>query len=222
VMSLRIYYGGTFDPVHLGHLAIARAARDELQVAVRMLPAADPPHRAAPGATAEQRCRMLSLAIGDEPGLLLDRRELDRAARDPGRPSYTVDTLRELRAELGPSRPLAWLVGADSLLALPAWHEWQALFGLAHFIVAERPGSPLRDAVAGELGHALEGRWADNEQSLFAGPAGRVLRLHHPLRGESASAVRTQIAAAGPWRAMLPPAVADYVADQRLYRPDTP
>ncbi|WP_295520243.1 nicotinate-nucleotide adenylyltransferase [uncultured Stenotrophomonas sp.] len=221
-MSLRIYYGGTFDPVHLGHLAIARAARDELQVAVRMLPAADPPHRAAPGATAEQRCRMLSLAIGDEPGLLLDRRELDRAARDSGRPSYTVDTLRELRAELGPSRPLAWLVGADSLLALPAWNEWQALFGLAHFIVAERPGSPLRDAVAGELGQALEGRWADNEQSLFASPAGRVLRLHQPLRGESASAVRTQIAAGGPWRAMLPPAVADYVADQRLYRPDTP
>lgn len=221
-MSLRIYYGGTFDPVHLGHLAIARAARDELQVAVRMLPAADPPHRAAPGATAEQRCRMLSLAIGDEPGLLLDRRELDRAVRNPGQPSYTVDTLRELRAELGPSRPLAWLVGADSLLALPAWHEWQALFGLAHFIVAERPGSPLRDAVAGELGQALEGRWADNEQSLFASPAGRVLRLHQPLRGESASAVRAQIGAAGPWRAMLPPAVADYVAGQRLYHSGAP
>ncbi|WP_313117093.1 nicotinate-nicotinamide nucleotide adenylyltransferase, partial [Stenotrophomonas indicatrix] len=115
-MSLRIYYGGTFDPVHLGHLAIARAARDELQVAVRMLPAAD---RAVPGATAEQRCSMLGLAIGDEPGLLLDRHELDRAERFPGRPSYTVDTLRELRAELGPSRPLAWLVGADSLLGLP-------------------------------------------------------------------------------------------------------
>ncbi|WP_414716045.1 nicotinate-nucleotide adenylyltransferase [Stenotrophomonas sp.] len=222
MMSLRIYYGGTFDPVHLGHLAIARAARDELQVAVRMLPAADPPHRAVPGATAEQRCRMLSLAIGDEPGLVLDRRELDRAARHPGRPSYTVDTLRELRAELGPSRPLAWLVGADSLLALPAWHEWQALLGLAHFIVAERPGSPLRDAVAGELGQALEGRWCDSEQALFASPAGRVLRLHQPLRSESASAVRAQIAAAGPWRAMLPPAVADYVAEQHLYRITTP
>ena len=122
-MSLRIYYGGTFDPVHLGHLAIARAARDELQVAVRLLPAADPPHRAVPGATAEQRFAMLSLAIGDEPGLLLDHRELDRAVRFPGRPSYTVDTLRELRGELGPSRPLAWLVGADSLLGLPSWHE---------------------------------------------------------------------------------------------------
>ncbi|MGE8260938.1 MAG: nicotinate-nicotinamide nucleotide adenylyltransferase, partial [Stenotrophomonas sp.] len=121
-MGLRIYYGGTFDPVHLGHLAIARAARDQLQVAVRLLPAADPPHRAAPGADAAQRLAMLALAIGDEPGLLLDRRELDRAERQPGVPSYTVDTLRELRAELGPRQPIAWLVGADSLLALPSWH----------------------------------------------------------------------------------------------------
>ncbi|MBH1569405.1 nicotinate-nucleotide adenylyltransferase [Stenotrophomonas maltophilia] len=222
MMSLRIYYGGTFDPVHLGHLAIARAARDELQVAVRMLPAADPPHRAVPGATADQRFTMLSLAIGDEPGLLLDHRELDRAIRFPGRPSYTVDTLRELRGELGPSRPLAWLVGADSLLGLTRWHEWEALFGLAHFVVAERPGSPLQASVDGELGRALEGRWADNEQALFASPAGRSLRLHLPLREESARAVRAQIAAGGPWRALLPPAVADYVAAHGLYRSPTP
>src|SRR2546427_4706829 len=85
--------------------------------------------------------------------------------RFPGRPSYTVDTLRELRGELGPSRPLAWLVGADSLLGLTRWHEWEALFGLAHFVVAERPGSPLQASVDGELGRALEGRWADNEQA---------------------------------------------------------
>ncbi|MEG0185234.1 MAG: adenylyltransferase/cytidyltransferase family protein, partial [Stenotrophomonas sp.] len=98
-MGLRIHYGGTFDPVHLGHLAIARAARDQLQVAVRLLPAADPPHRAAPGADAAQRAHMLALAIGDEPGLLLDLRELERSTRQPGVPSYTVDTLRELRTE---------------------------------------------------------------------------------------------------------------------------
>ncbi|KAF1015952.1 MAG: Nicotinate-nucleotide adenylyltransferase [Stenotrophomonas maltophilia] len=216
-MPLRIYYGGTFDPVHLGHLAIARAARDELQVAVRMLPAADPPHRAPPGASAEQRCHMLALAIGEEPGLLLDRRELDRAAQQPGRPSYTVDTLRELRAELGPTRSLAWLVGADSLLGLPQWHQWQELFELAHFIVAERPGSPLEQAGDGELGQWLDGRWARNEQALFAAPAGCVLRLHHPLRSESASAVRAQIAGGGAWCALLPPPVADYVAAHGLY-----
>ncbi|TGQ63341.1 nicotinic acid mononucleotide adenylyltransferase, partial [Mesorhizobium sp. M1C.F.Ca.ET.212.01.1.1] len=94
-------------------------------------------------------------------------------------------------------------------------------FGLAHFVVAERPGSPLQGAVDGALGRALQGRWADNEQALFASPAGRILRLHHPLREESASTVRAQIAAGGPWRALLPPAVADYVAAHGLYRPAT-
>ena len=216
-MSLRIYYGGTFDPVHLGHLAIARAARDELQVAVRMLPAGDPPHRAVPGATAEQRCTMLSLAIGDEPGLLLDRHELDRAERQPGVPSYTVDTLRELRAELGPRQPIAWLVGADSLLALPSWHEWGALFELAHFIVADRPGSPLADTLDPVLAKALEGRWASHERALFTAPAGRLLRLRAPLREESATAVRAQIQADGSWQALLPAPVADYILGHRLY-----
>ncbi|MNK11598.1 Nicotinate-nucleotide adenylyltransferase [compost metagenome] len=216
-MPLRICYGGTFDPVHLGHMAIARAARDQLQVAVRLVPAADPPHRPPPGAHAEQRAQMLALAIGDEPGLLLDRRELDRAARQPGVPSYSVDTLRELRAELGPQQPLAWLVGADSLLGLPGWHDWQALFGLAHFIVADRPGSPLEKALPAPLAAALAGRWADHETALLRAPAGRILRLQAPLREESATAVRQRIDAGGDWRSLLPAAVADYIAEHALY-----
>jgi nicotinate-nucleotide adenylyltransferase len=216
-MRLRIHYGGTFDPVHLGHMAIARAARDQLRVAVRLMPAADPPHRALPGANAEQRARMLALAIGDEPGLQLDRRELDRAARQPGVPSYSVDTLRELRAELGPRQPLAWLVGADSLLGLQGWHAWEALFDLAHFIVADRPGSPLEQALPPALEAALAGRWADRERALLGAPAGRVLRLQTPLREESASAVRARITAGEDWRSLLPPAVADYIADRGLY-----
>lgn len=216
-MRLRIHYGGTFDPVHLGHMAIARAARDQLQVAVRLMPAADPPHRALPGADAEQRARMLALAIGDEPGLQLDRRELERAARQPGVPSYSVDTLRELRAELGPRQPLAWLVGADSLLGLPGWHAWEALFDLAHFIVADRPGSPLEQALPPALATALAGRWAAHARDLEKAPAGRVLRLQAPLREESASAVRQRIATGGDWRALLPAAVADYIADHGLY-----
>ncbi|MEG2804559.1 nicotinate-nucleotide adenylyltransferase [Stenotrophomonas sp.] len=216
-MGLRIFYGGTFDPVHLGHLAIACAARDQLQVPVSLLPAADPPHRAAPGADAEQRAHMLALAIADAPGLQLDRRELDRAARHPGVPSYSADTLRELRAELGPAPPLAWLVGADSLLGLPGWHDWEALFGLAHFIVADRPGSPLEQDLSPPLAAALAGRWAADADALQAAPAGRVLRLQAPLRGESASAVRQRIATGEDWRALLPLAVADYIADRGLY-----
>ncbi|PKH70539.1 nicotinic acid mononucleotide adenylyltransferase [Stenotrophomonas sp. Betaine-02u-21] len=216
-MGLRIYYGGTFDPVHNGHLAIARAARDALNLPIRLLPAADPPHRPAPGASAEQRCRMLQLALADETGLLLDRHELERAARHRQRPSYTVDTLTELRQAFGADTPLAWLVGADSLLSLATWHRWQDLFGLAHFIVAERPGSSLPQVVEGVLGQALHGRWTDQPQDLEDAAAGRVLRLHQPLRSESASEVRARIAAGGTWQALVPPAVAGYITGHRLY-----
>lgn len=216
-MGLRIHYGGTFDPVHQGHMAIARAARDQLQVAVRLLPAADPPHRPAPGANATQRAEMLALAIDDEPGLLLDLRELERAQRLPDVPSYTVDTLRELRDELGPRQPIAWLVGADSLLGLTGWHEWEALFDLAHFIVADRPGSPLQQQLPTLLQDALDGRWTSKEGDLFSAPAGRLLQLQAPLRSESATEVRRRIATGGDWRALLPDKVADYVADHRLY-----
>lgn len=188
-MGLRIHYGGTFDPVHLGHLAIARAARDQLQVAVRLLPAADPPHRQAPGANAAQRAEMLALAIGDEPGLLLDRRELERAQRQPATPSYTVDTLRELRAEFGPAVPLAWITGDDSFRSLPEWQDWQALFGLAHFVVALRPGHSLADLPPALEAQAVA-RWVEDPAALHAAPAGRLYRLHFPPRPESASAIR--------------------------------
>ncbi|GAE57491.1 hypothetical protein XPR_4126, partial [Xanthomonas arboricola pv. pruni MAFF 301420] len=140
--QLHLYYGGTFDPVHLGHLAIACAARDELGALVHLVPAADPPHRPAPGATAAQRARMLELALADTPGLALDTRELQRASRDRA-PSYTVDTLRALRAELGPTTPIAWLLGADAFVGLSSWHQWEDLFELAHFVIAARPGTPL-------------------------------------------------------------------------------
>lgn len=216
-MGLRIHYGGTFDPVHQGHMAIARAARDQLQVAVRLLPAADPPHRAAPGATARQRADMLALAIEDDAGLILDLRELERARRRPHTPSYTVDTLRELRAELGPRQPLAWLVGADSLLGLPGWHQWESLFELAHFIVADRPGSSLQQQLPAPLQQALQGRWAAHERDLFNAPAGRLLHLQAPLRSESASEVRERIAGGGDWRALVPERVAEYITDHDLY-----
>ena len=214
---LHLFYGGTFDPVHNGHLAIARAARDELDTLVALTPAADPPHRAPPGANAAQRTRMLELAIEGEAGLHVDRRELRRALRQPERRSYTVDTLRELRDELGPRTPIAWLVGADSLVGLPTWHEWRALFELAHFVVAERPGSPLDGELPAELADAVAERWTRDAGDLRASPAGRIHRLHQPLQPESASDVRRRIAGGTPWQALVPPAVAAYIADERLY-----
>lgn len=214
---MKLFYGGTFDPVHNGHLAIARAARDELASTVRLMPAADPPHRAAPGATATQRAAMLDLAVADEPGLAVDRRELRRAERDPDSRSCSVDTLRELRGEFGVGTPLALLLGADSFVSLPTWHEWRALFGLCHLVVAERPGSDLDGALSAPLAAMVADRWSDSPQRLCETPAGRLLRLRQPLRAESASEVRRCIASGESWQSLLPPAVAAYIRRERLY-----
>lgn len=214
--ALLLCYGGTFDPFHAGHLAIARAARDELGVPVHLLPAADPPHRPAPGADAAQRARMLALAIEGEAGLQLDLRELRRAAQSD-RPSYTVDTLRELRAECGPRRPIAWLLGADSFAALPQWHQWESLLDLAHLVIADRPGSPLEAGLPPALAARVHGHWADAATLLSQRPAGCLWRLRQPLRGESASQVRALIAAGADWRGQVPPAVAAFIAAEGLY-----
>ncbi|PPJ43590.1 MULTISPECIES: nicotinate-nucleotide adenylyltransferase [unclassified Pseudoxanthomonas] len=214
---LQLFYGGTFDPIHNGHLAIARAARDELRVPVRLMPAADPPHRAPPGASAQQRAHLLDLAVEDEAGLCVDRRELLRAERMPEARSYTVDTLHELRAEQGDAVPLALLIGADSLLGLPTWREWHSLFGLAHFVVADRPGSPLDDGLPAELADALLSRWTSSPEALGSAPSGLLYRLSHPLQPESATEIRRRIATGDAWRHLVPGRVAVAIADERLY-----
>ena len=113
---LLVCYGGTFDPVHNGHLAVACTVRDALSARVALLPAHDPPHKGPTRANALQRAEMLELAVADVPGLSVDRRESSRDG-----PSWTVDTLTELRAEWGAEAPIAWLIGADSLLHLASW-----------------------------------------------------------------------------------------------------
>jgi len=209
---LLILYGGTFDPVHNGHLAIAGAARDVLGGPVYFMPAADPPHRPVPGATAAQRAAMLALATADDPDFRVDLRELGRQG-----PSYSVETLRELRRELGDAAPVALVIGADSLLGLPGWREWRALLDLAHFVVADRPGSGLDRPLPPPLAGALEGRWSTGAEPLRDRPGGRVLRLRQPLHPGSATRVRDCIAAGGPWRELVPPPVADYIVRQGLY-----
>ncbi len=218
--GLHLIYGGTFDPVHNGHLAIARAARDAFGVAVRMMPAADPPHRPAPGADVQQRCAMLALAIADESELLLDLREVRRASAQPGVASYSIDTVRELRAELGVDAPLALLIGADSLVGFTGWREWRALLDTVHLIVADRPGSGWQQALPEALTQALAGRWAASPQALAAAAGGLLWCLGQPLRTESSSQVRGRIAAGGDWQGLLPAAVADYIRAHRVYAED--
>ncbi|KGQ20718.1 Nicotinate-nucleotide adenylyltransferase [Lysobacter dokdonensis DS-58] len=214
---LVLCFGGTFDPVHTGHLAIARAVRDALHADVHLLPSADPPHKGPTHASAEQRARMLDLAVEGEHGLIVDRRELRRAG-----PSYTVDTLRELRAEYGPHAPLVWMVGGDSVFGLDSWHRWRELFELGHLLAIDRPGSPIDpDALkarAPEVHAELEPRWCRPAQ-LHALPAGGFAEF--PLgeeRPESSTALRRRIADQAPgWRDWLPAPVADLIAASGLY-----
>lgn len=210
--ALHVFYGGTFDPVHNGHLAIACAARDALGVDIHLLPAADPPHRPPPGASANDRAEMVRLGIEGLPGLLLDLRELRREGR-----SWSIDTLRALRAQLGPDAPIAWLVGADSFRDLPTWKDWRALFDLTHFVVAERAGHDIDDRIDEPLQHALEGRWITEPAALRGAPAGRVLALHQKLYAHSATRIREQIASGRDWRPLVPTAVADYIVEHHLY-----
>lgn len=228
-MTIRICYGGTFDPVHNGHLAVARAARDALQahgpvsasgVNVFLLPAADPPHKGPTHADAQQRARMLDLAIAGETGLKVDRRELRRAG-----PSYTIDTLLELRAEFGAALPIVWLVGGDSLNQLHTWHRWRELFVHAHIVAVQRPGSHVDPETLGRVAPLVQEevaqRWCALDELLKAPSGGLAVLPLQELRPESSSELRRRIAAGDPsidgWREWVPPSVAEYINRHHLY-----
>lgn len=214
---LHLLYGGTFDPVHLGHLAVARAALATTDAAhLDFLPAADPPHRGAPGAGFADRLDLLRVALANEPAPGFGQWGID--PREGGRhgPSYTVHTLREWRQQQGHARPLGFVLGADAFLGLTGWHEWRALFDLAHLLVARRPGCAL-EGLAPALREALRDRWATDPADFHTAPAGRVAVLDLPLQPESATAVREAVAGR---RAPsgLPAAVASVIAARGLYR----
>ncbi|MBL8481248.1 MAG: nicotinate (nicotinamide) nucleotide adenylyltransferase, partial [Rhodocyclaceae bacterium] len=129
-------FGGTFDPVHVGHLRLAEEAAETLQLErVAWIPAGRPPHRGAPATAAAHRLAMVQRAIADNPRFVLDDAEVRADA-----PSYSVLTLARLRAAHGPERPLVLLLGADAWAGLAGWHRWQEIFELAHIAVASRPG----------------------------------------------------------------------------------
>lgn len=221
-----ILYGGTFDPFHNGHLAVARSARDAFAAEVRLLVAGDPPHRAPTGASAADRADLVEAGIAGETGLVVDRRELGRRG-----PSYSIDTVLEVRAELGEAAPLAWLLGADAFLGLPHWHRWESLLGLVHWIVALRPdqvpaftSGAIGAAMPAPFERACRGRWTRDPGMLATRPSGLVHALALAPRPESASAVRAAIEAGGAWADTVPEGVAAAIRARGLYgvRPGHP
>ena len=209
--------GGTFDPVHYGHLRLASEVRAALALPeVRLVPAGDPPHRGAPEASAADRIAMLELAIRDFPGLTVDTREIRRSGK-----SYTVLTLEELRSER-PRSPLLLLLGADAFRGLTTWHEWQRLFELAHLVIVPRPGADLETGLPQALEREWRMRHARDPSPLRSRLAGSIYVQAISAQPISSTAIRTGLmrepeedpSLAG----LLPAAVLAYIRSKQLYR----
>ena len=209
--------GGTFDPIHFGHLRLAEEMADALGLAqVRFLPAGTPPHRNAPRMPAAHRVEMTRRAIAGNPRFVLDTRDAERDG-----PCYTVDTLTSLRRELGDPCPLVLLLGTDAFLGLTTWHRWKELFDLAHLAVAHRPGFPAEsweDALAGPLLREFQARRTDDNAVLAGSPAGRVLVRPMTALDIAATTIRRHIAGGDSVRYLTPDAVIDYIRFHGLYR----
>jgi nicotinate-nucleotide adenylyltransferase len=200
-----VCFGGTFNPVHVGHLIVARAVAEQLGAQrVALVPSAIPPHKACPGIRAEDRLAMLKLAVQDDELFEVNPTELQR----PG-PSYTIDTLAVLRRLHGPQVELVWVVGLDMLVELPAWHRAAELVEQARIVTAMRPPAP------GNLDDILS-------PLLAAFGPDRAARLRAdilptPLIEISATQIRQRVRQRRSIRYLVPDAVAQYIERQGLY-----
>lgn len=220
--------GGTFNPIHFGHLRMAQELGEGLDLAeIRLIPAGTPPHRDQPDISAQQRLEMVRLGLSGNSLLRLDEREIFKQT-----PCYTLETLAELRRELGWKQPLCLLMGADAFWGLPTWYHWRELFDLAHIVVAHRPGfigedvGALRPGFFGEkwpagfpseLHEELEKRLRHDVKALHQSPAGMI--VNHPVTALdiSSTRIRALLRQGLSPRYLLPDTVLDYIFANNLY-----
>ena len=209
-------FGGTFNPIHLGHLRAAEEVREAEELdEMRLVPAALPPHKEPAGlVAATHRLRMCELAVRDAPGFRVSRLELDR----PG-PSYSIDTLRAVRAELGADARIVFVVGHDAFRELHTWKEHAAIFGICDVVVVTRPpasASLARDQIPVA---AQEAFWYGPDSETFRHRSGHVLKLQRITGLDiSAEALRARVAAGRSIRFLVPSAVDAYITEHGLYR----
>ncbi|MES2819604.1 MAG: nicotinate-nucleotide adenylyltransferase [Pseudomonadota bacterium] len=203
--------GGTFDPIHIGHLRGAIEVAEQFALdEVRLLPNARPPHRESPRVAASDRLAMVACAVADVPGLCADDRELKR-----DKPSYSIDTLESLRAELAPEDQLFLLLGWDAFCGLPTWHRWDELLEHCHILVLQRPDA---DSDAPQvLRDLLAARSASDPQAV-SGPSGQIAFVWQTPLAVSATQIRALLGSAKSVRFLLPDAVLTYIHAHGLYR----
>jgi len=204
------FYGGTFDPVHMGHLRSALEVREQLGLArVSLMPNRLPPHRQQPEVAAALRLKMLELAVRGIDGLAVDDRELRRQG-----PSYTVSSLAELRAE-SPQRPICLILGSDAFFALPSWHQWHQIIELAHIVVIHRPGHAV--VPEGPLADLVAGHQAETVAQLHNQPAGLLWFQPVTQLDIASSQIRELLHAGANPRFLLPDVVYAYIYRHDLY-----
>lgn len=208
-------FGGTFDPVHFGHLRLAEEAISHLGLSgVRWIPAGQPPHRELPEVTAEQRLEMVLRSTAENAQFSVDASEVASTAL-----SYTVDTLERIRAEVGNQQPLVLLVGADAFAGLATWHRWQDIFALTHLAVSHRPGFPVEiSSLPNALADVFKARRMHTVNPLNASPAGGIATFAMTQLAISATQIRKLLVNNLSARYLLPDGVLDYIQRHQLYR----
>ena len=208
-------FGGTFDPIHVGHLRSAIEVAEYLELdSVRLVPASQPAHRATPSCSLEQRLQMLRLAVDNESLLQIDDRECNRSG-----PSYMVDTLFSLRDEFGSEVPVILVLGADSFYTLTDWYRWEEIISLAHILVLNRPGwEDTRTRMAQRLAGFLSEREVYSRAELLEHPSGGVLRTSLTQLNISASQIRQCVAEGRSVKYLLTDTVADFILKNGIYK----
>ncbi len=203
-------FGGSFDPVHFGHLIVARAIAERLDLdRVILLPSGSPPHKEADAlADAEHRAEMVELAIAGEPVFGIS--DFDRSRSGP---SYTIDTVRHFRDRFGPDARLYWIIGADSLAELSTWRRVGELVEACEIVTAARPALPRRAPKEADAWGSLRDVLSDAQIVRL-----KQGELHTPLIDISSTEIRNRVTAGRSIRYFVPDAVADYINRHRLYR----
>jgi len=201
-------FGGTFDPIHYGHLRAALEVQELLNLTeVRLIPSATPPHRQQPIASATMRQQMVTLAIQNQAGFICDSRELNRSGK-----SYMVDTLASLRQDY-PNQPLLLFIGTDAFNHLNTWHSWQRLFDFAHIVVMTRPSF-----IQQKLDDFFTHKYTENAAELANKLAGKLYFQSITQLDISASNIRQLIEQQRSPRFLLPDTVLDYINQHTLYQ----
>lgn len=208
--------GGTFNPIHFGHLRLAQELTESLHLdEIRFIPAAIPPHKVTPSISAEHRTAMVRLAIANNPHFTLDDRELSRSGT-----SYTIDTLQSLRDELGKDTSLVLLMGSDAFTKLNTWHRWKSLIEFCHIALVQRPHttqSSPKETLPKVLETFLQDHYTENGEDLHNASAGFITMQQITALDISSTKIRASLQQQHSARYLMPDSVIDYIKTHRLY-----